>query len=291
MYQFVTYEDADGIRAGVLADSRVYELKGAPAGESGLVRWIENPEGGISALEESMAGPFKPVDAVKLCAPLRYPGKILAAGANYRSHAAEMRSGASAPSPETAPYLFMKPTRHCVIGPGETIWVPPWAEQIDWEVELAVVIGRPAYRVSPEDAMQYVFGYTILVDITSRRQNHRTDGRFPHDWFSGKGLQSFGPMGPAVTPKAFFPDPPDVHLSLRVNGETMQDGNSDQLIFDIPALIAYASERITLDPGDVISTGTPSGVGAGRGLFLKPGDRIEAEVEGVGILSNPVALR
>lgn len=211
------------------------------------------------------------------------------AGANYSDHHAEMRArpGETAEkSPAAEPYLFLIPGRHCVVGTGEPVIIPPFATNIDWEVEVVIVIGKTAKNVSRERAMDYVFGFTIGNDVTSRKANRRDDGNFKQDWFSGKGLDTFYPMGPAVVPKADVQLP--LRLSLRVNGEVMQDSDTSKLTFDMPALIAYASARATLDPGDVISTGTPSGVGAGRGIFLKPGDVVTASVAGIGDLINEV---
>lgn len=300
MYQLVMLDDGGTPRAGVLRDGSVAVIPDIPAGEDALLRVI----GAWDRLGRHVAatsGRPRPEGRVHLLAPLMYPGKILAAGANYSDHAREMAgagatgagdgsagTGGTARPGGDSPYLFMKPSRHCVIGPGAAIRVPPWATRIDWEVELAVVIGREARRIPVERALEYVWGYTVMNDITSRDLTRRSDIPFRHDWLSGKGLDTFGPMGPALTPREFVPDPGRLSLHLKVNGEVMQDSTTAGLIYSVPALVAYASSRCTLDPGDVIMTGTPAGVGAGRGVFLKPGDVVEAYVERIGTLVNRI---
>lgn len=279
-------DDGGQPRAGVLRADGVSVVPEAPPGEDALLRVVADWDRWrpmFAAAAE--ASPRRSVSEVRLLAPLMYPGKILAAGANYREHAREMRGESTSP---TGPYLFLKPGRHCVIGPGAPVRVPAWATRIDWEVELAVVIGREARRVPAERALEHVWGYTVMNDITSRDLNRRSDVPFRHDWLSGKGLDTFAPMGPALTPREFLPDPAAVGLRLKVNGDIMQDATTADMIFDVPALVAYASGRCTLDPGDVLMTGTPSGVGAGRGLFLKPGDIVEAYAESIGALVNRI---
>jgi 2-keto-4-pentenoate hydratase/2-oxohepta-3-ene-1,7-dioic acid hydratase in catechol pathway len=226
----------------------------------------------------------------RILAPLQYPGKLLMAGANYGDHAREMaaRTG-HAPERAAEPFLFLLPTRHTIVGTGDAIHAPAWAEKLDWEVELAVIVGRTTSDIGVDAAMEAVFGYTILNDVTSRAANARSDGPFKHDWLAGKGHDAFCPMGPCVVPKEDVPLP--VALQLRVNGNLMQDGTSADLIFNVPELVAYASSRVTLDAGDVISTGTPSGVGAGRGMFLSDGDVMTASIAGIGELTNAVKRR
>ncbi len=290
--RLITFSDGAGTRPAILTDDGVVEIAGAPGGDTGLLQIIEGWDRWETGVRTSAADrSAKRIDpkAGKILAPLRYPGKILMAGANYSDHHAEMRArpGEQAEkTPAAEPYLFLIPGRHCVIGSGDPVIVPPFATNLDWEVEVVIVIGKTAKNVPPERAMDYVFGFTIGNDVTSRQANRRTDGNFRQDWFSGKGLDSFFPMGPAVVPKEDVQLP--LRLKLAVNGEVMQNSDTSKLTFDMPALIAYASARATLDPGDVISTGTPSGVGAGRGVFLKNGDVMTASVEGIGELVNEV---
>ena len=209
------------------------------------------------------------------------------AGANYSDHAREMAARTGRPAERAAePFLFMLPTRHTIVGPGDAIPAPAWADKLDWEVELAVIIGRETKNAGVDTAMDAVWGYTILNDVTSRAANSRSEGPFKHDWLAGKGHDGFCPMGPCVVPKSDLPLP--VALTLRVNGEVMQNGTSDDLTFSVPELVAYASSRVTLDAGDVISTGTPSGVGAGRGVFLNDGDVMIAAIAGIGEITNAI---
>jgi 2-keto-4-pentenoate hydratase/2-oxohepta-3-ene-1,7-dioic acid hydratase in catechol pathway len=289
--RLVTFAGAAGTSPGILVGSDVVALpSGAPGGADGLVRVIEawsQWEAPLRAAAADASSPRVDVASGKLLAPLQYPGKLLMAGANYGDHAREMaaRTGA-APVRADEPFLFVLPTRHTIVGPGDAVRAPAWTEKLDWEVELAVVIGRTVSNVAVADAMDAVFGYTILNDVTSRAANNRSDGPFKHDWLAGKGHDTFCPMGPCVVTKDELPLP--VGLQLHVNADLMQDGSSSDLIFSVPELVAYASSRVTLDPGDVISTGTPSGVGAGRGVFLNDGDVMTARIAGIGELTNAV---
>ena len=221
---------------------------------------------------------------MRIRAPLQYPGKLLATGANYTDHA---RGPERKDTPLREPFLLLKPTRHAIVGPDEPVVLPAYATEVDGEVELGVVVGRTARNVTADEAMDYVFGYTIVNDVTSRRAGIRSDGPFGRDFFSGKGADSFCPMGPCLVPKDDLPLP--VALSLALNGETVMTGSTASLRFDIPALIAYASARTTLDPGDVIATGSPSLVAGAHGRFLAPGDVMVATVAGIGELRNPVS--
>lgn len=211
--------------------------------------------------------------------PIARPGKIIAVGLNYRDHATE--SAVAVPS---SPVTFAKwPT--CLIPDGAPIRIPSGVDEVDWEAELAVVIGRTARDVEADDALSYVAGYTCLNDVSARRIQ-RTDGQ----WSRAKSFDSFGPIGPVLVPAAELPDPQTLAIRSRVNGELMQDSNTKDMIFGVAELIAHLSRGTTLEPGDVISTGTPSGVGAFRDdpIFLTDGDVVEVEIEGIGILRNPV---
>ena len=220
-----------------------------------------------------------PLHEVKLRAPLRRPPKIVCVGLNYRAHAAEQKL-----EPPPAPMLFAK-APNIVIGPEDAIEIPlGLSEQIDYECELAVVIGTPGFRIPRTEAAKHIFGYTILNDVTARDLQ-----RGDKQWFRGKSCNTFAPMGPVVvTPDEI--DPKNAPVSLKVNGEVRQKSNTNDLIFDVPFLIEYISAAFPLEAGDVISTGTPGGVG----MFMTPprwlrkGDRVEATIEGIGTLANPV---
>jgi 2-keto-4-pentenoate hydratase/2-oxohepta-3-ene-1,7-dioic acid hydratase in catechol pathway len=207
------------------------------------------------------------------------PGKIVCVGLNYYDHADE--SGMPVP---TEPLLFGK-FPNTLVGPGEPIILPPTSEHVDGEAELAVVIGATAHDVDCGDAMDYVFGFTVANDVSARDLQFG-DGQ----WFRGKGFDSFCPILPQIVPRGDVPDPHDLRVVQRVNDTVLQDGNTRDLIFDIPTLIAFASGVMTLDPGDLILTGTPPGVGYFRDprIALRPGDTVEVEVEGIGKLANPV---
>uniref|UniRef100_A0AAU2JYY8 Fumarylacetoacetate hydrolase family protein n=1 Tax=Streptomyces sp. NBC_00049 TaxID=2903617 RepID=A0AAU2JYY8_9ACTN len=224
------------------------------------------------------------IDEVSLRAPLR-PGKIIGVGLNYVEHVAESsRSLDTDKELPPRPVLFSKPAT-AVTGPGQPILHnADLTTQLDWECELAVVIGRTAFKVSEEDAYDHVFGYSIVNDISARDQ--RRSGQ----WFFSKGQDSYAPFGPAVVTADELSDPMDLDLSLRVNGVTKQKSNTRHMLFPIARLIADISSGVTLEPGDVIATGSPSGVGAGMvpPEFLVPGDTVEATVEGIGTLTNPV---
>ncbi|MFD4991694.1 fumarylacetoacetate hydrolase family protein [Cellulosimicrobium cellulans] len=211
-------------------------------------------------------------DGVRLLAPVIPRSKIVAVGRNYADHAKEM--GNDVP---TSPLLFLKPNTS-VVGPDDPIVLPDFSQEVSYEAELAIVIGRLAKDVSPEAAPAYVLGYTVANDVTAR-DAQRIDGQ----WARAKGFDSSCPLGPWIDTDL---NPEDVGVRSRVNGEVKQDGRTSDMIFDIPFLVSYISEAMTLLPGDVILTGTPAGVG-----LVDVGDRVECEVEGIGVLSNPVVRR
>jgi len=212
-------------------------------------------------------------------APVPRPGKLICIGLNYRDHAKE----AGMPLPEK-PVVFSK-FSSAVIGPGEPVVIPRTSQKVDYEAELAVVIGRRAKNVSADRAYDYVLGYTAFNDV-SARDFQFADGQ----WQRGKSCDTFAPMGQTIVTTDTITDPHKLSIKLKLNGEIMQDSNTDQLIFGVPRLIQFISQSITLEPGDVIATGTPSGVGFARKppVFLKPGDEMEVLIEGIGGLGNPV---
>ncbi|MFE3582218.1 fumarylacetoacetate hydrolase family protein [Streptomyces vinaceus] len=224
------------------------------------------------------------LEDVTPAAPLR-PGKIIGVGLNYVEHVEESsRSLDTDKELPPRPVLFSKPAT-AVTGPGAPILHNgDLTQQLDWECELAVVIGRTAFRVSEEEAYEHIFGFSIVNDISARDQ--RRSGQ----WFFSKGQDSYAPFGPVVVTADEIPDPMALDLSLRVNGVTKQKSNTRHMLFPIARLIADISSGVTLEPGDVIATGSPSGVGAGMvpPEFLVPGDTVEATVEGIGTLANPV---
>ena len=223
--------------------------------------------------------PIVDLSSVHLASPIPRPGKIICIGLNYRDHAEE--SGMPIPD---SPIIFSK-FGTCVIGSGEAIRIPSGSEKVDYEAELAVVIGRTAKGVPAGEAMDHVFGYTNFNDV-SARDFQFADGQ----WQRGKSCDTFAPMGPSVVTVDEVADPHNLNIRFRLNGETLQDSNTCQLIFKTPELIEFLSRIITLEPGDVIATGTPPGVGFARKppIFMKPGDVAEVEIQQLGTLINRV---
>jgi len=221
---------------------------------------------------------------VRVLAPLRYPGKVLCAGANYYDHLAEMGMP-GAKKEDQRLFFFMKPPRNAVVGPGATVHMPIGTQAFDWEIELAAVIGKPARNVSVTDALSYVAAYTVAIDFSARDHNRAPDTFYKLDWVAGKANDTCCPIGPRLVPASAISDPQNIGLKLWVNGELKQDGRSSQMIFSIAEQIAIASRIMTLDPGDLLLTGTPAGVGVPKQTFLKVGDQVDAEIEGIGKLS------
>jgi 2-keto-4-pentenoate hydratase/2-oxohepta-3-ene-1,7-dioic acid hydratase in catechol pathway len=216
----------------------------------------------------------------RIGAPIARPSKIVCIGLNYAKHAKE--TGANIP---IEPILFMKSTTS-LSGPFDPIIIPKNSVKTDWEVELAVVIGKKASYVSEQDAMQYVAGYVLHNDVSEREFQLERGGT----WDKGKGCDTFAPLGPWMVTPDEIPNPHQLRLWLSLNGKMMQDGNTDDLIFNIPQLISYLSQFMTLLPGDVISTGTPAGVGLGftPNIYLKEGDVVELGIDGLGVSKQPV---
>ncbi len=219
-----------------------------------------------------------PQEEVTLFAPLANPGKIICVGHNYFDHTS---GGDTRPD---CPTFFAK-FNNVIIGPGQPIIYPRFKINLDYEGELAVVIGRPARYVPEDRALDYVAGYTIFNDVTARDYASMTT-----QWTIGKSFDTFGPMGPALVTADEIHNPGNLELVLTVNGEERQHSNTCNLIFSIPFMIAYLSRMMTLEPGDLISTGTPGGIGARRNppVFMQPGDVVRVRIEGIGELSNPV---
>ncbi|WP_405007781.1 fumarylacetoacetate hydrolase family protein [Kitasatospora purpeofusca] len=279
----------------LLAGDRVADLTALAAAAGvrlppDLLGLVAAGEPALAAVRELLTGAtgegplVRPLAEVVLRAPLR-PGKIVGVGLNYVEHVAEShRTLDTERELPDRPVLFSKPST-AVTGPGQPILHnAELTKQLDWECELAVVIGTPAFRVAEADALRHVFGYSIVNDISARDQ--RRSGQ----WFFSKGQDSYAPFGPVVVTADEIPDPQRLDLSLRVNGELRQDSNTRHMLFGIARLIADISSGVTLEPGDVIATGSPSGVGAGMvpPQFLRPGDLVEATIEGIGTLANPV---
>ncbi|MGA2155320.1 MAG: fumarylacetoacetate hydrolase family protein [Bryobacteraceae bacterium] len=279
--RFVTIQRDGDTEPGVLLDGRAIPIQGA-----GFASVLEVIEGGAEAqtrVRRWIAGPASShgLDPAGLtfAAPIPRPPKLICIGLNYRDHAAESKLAI----PEV-PTMFAKfPT--AVIGPGQPIVLPKNSTKPDYEAEFAVVIGRRGRHVAEDRWRDYVFGYTILNDVSARDFQMATS-----QWMIGKTFDTFAPFGPAIVTADEIADPHSLRISLTLNGETMQDSSTGNLIFKLPQLIAYLSSVFTLEPGDVIATGTPAGVGFARKppRWLRPGDEVRIQIEGLGELVNPV---
>ncbi|NIC00738.1 fumarylacetoacetate hydrolase family protein [Halobacterium sp. R2-5] len=277
--QFVRYTTGGTPGWGVLDDDQIHALDARPGGAPSL---SELGDGAVrSAIRRDVDNgvlPAEDASAVSLLAPVPTPGKIVCAGLNYHDHAEEQNE-----EPPEKPMLFTK-SPSAVANPGDAIVHPEGVEQVDYEVELAAVIGRAGADIPKADAEEYVAGYTVLNDVSARDAQF-DDGQF----FRGKSYDTFAPMGPTLVAGDGF-DANAADVELRVNGTVKQSSNTEEFIFDVADLVSYISGFTTLRPGDVVSTGTPGGVGIFRDPpeLLEPGDEVEAEIEGVGVLENDV---
>ena len=280
MANLVTFSVKGTQRPGALKDGRVLEL----GGEGDLMQIIEGGLAALDAVAEKIAawnGPDHALEAVTLHAPVARPPKIIGIGLNYIDHCRE--AGLDVPK---FPVVFTKYSTS-VSGPyDDVVWHTNVCQEVDYEVELGVVIGRPAFQVDEQSALNYVFGYTTVNDVSARDLQLRPPGQ----WDLGKSLDTFCPYGPGIVTADKIPDPQALDLKLRVNGEEKQRSNTTNMVFGVANLIAFLSQGITLLPGDLIATGTPFGVGLGMKppVYLNDGDVCEAEVEGIGIIRNRI---
>ena len=296
--KLVNYQSERGTRVGLVRGDSVFDLEASAAvlgfGRPNLRDIDEILAHG--ALDELVSAGRElgsledgtPISKVKVLAPVLRPEKILCVALNYVSHGKE---GSVAPPSE--PYFFTK-FRNTLVGPGEDILIPKVSKKVDWEVELAVVVGKTGKYVPRDMAMDYVAGYTVSNDVSFR------DLQFPpgwpkelnvlgQNWVKGKNLDNAFPLGPCLVTKDQIPDPHNLRISLSVNGDVKQESRTAEMVFKIESLIEYISGGMTLRPGDIISTGTPLGVAVFSGQpFLKPGDIVDAPIEGIGTLSNQV---
>lgn len=304
--------EANGVtRPGMLLDGRLLDLGSAndylvdsagveriamPADMRTLIEDYDRVRSRLYQIANHLSGrtaglsfAYVPGD-VTFRAPIRYPWNLLAAAVNYRAHAEEMGGKRAVDPDRDAPYLFAKSGRSSVADPGVPYVIPPGRDKIDWEGELAVVMGRKATRVSLDEAMDYVFGFTIMYDVSDRAAQYRKTQAYDVDWFSGKSRDGAAPMGPYIVPREFMPGYKNLDITTRVNDRVVQDSNTRYMIYDPEHLIRYVTSIMTLYPGDVISTGTPDGVGAGRKPpeFLHPGDVVRISIEGIGTLATPI---
>ena len=286
--KLVTFEQGGSVRIGILreddAGETVIDLKSAaPELPTDLVELLKAGPDALSKAENATANASADSildrSTVTIKAPIPNPAKIICLGLNYRDHAEETNS----PLPDY-PIVFTK-YANTVIGPGDSIVLPSISDEVDYEAEFGVVIGQTAKNVSQSDALDYVAGYVNFNDVSARDYQNRTS-----QWTIGKTFDTFGPMGPALVTADEIGDPHDLNIRLILNGEVMQSSNTRHLIFTVDYLIAELSSIMTLNPGDLISTGTPGGVGMARNpqVWLKPGDVCQVQIDGLGTLENPV---
>jgi 2-keto-4-pentenoate hydratase/2-oxohepta-3-ene-1,7-dioic acid hydratase in catechol pathway len=296
-YRLLTHVSNGQPRGGVLLNDTVYDL---PRPWTSVLALLQDwPKARSVLAKMKPKGRGIPLKKAKLLAPILYPGNIYCAGANYKDHVAEMdRAQGREPGPTMKergekPWHFVKTSRSSVVGPGAKVKLPAYSKAVDWEIELAAVIGKRAKDVSVEKALDCVAGYTIANDLSARdamkRDSNPPASPFHYDWVSQKCFDGACPLGPWIVPASAIKDPHSLGLKLWINDELMQDSNTGQMIFDTAEQIAMLSTRVTLQPGDVVLTGTPAGVGMGRKRFLQPGERLRLWIEGIGELNHTIS--
>jgi 2-keto-4-pentenoate hydratase/2-oxohepta-3-ene-1,7-dioic acid hydratase in catechol pathway len=308
-YKLLSYQAGNTARSGILVGESVYDaakVTGVAAHSSvmGILDdWSRAHRLLAQAAKRIATGKSRakgmPLKRARLLAPILYPGNIYCAGANYTDHMAEMaRAQGQTPGPTMKelgekPWHFVKSSRSSVVGPGARVKLPIYSQMVDWEVELAAVIGKVAKDVPVEKALDHVAGYTIANDLSARdvmkREKNPATSPFHYDWLSQKCFDGSCPLGPWIVPARDIAYPQNLALKLWVNDTLMQDSLTSKMIFSTAEQIAMLSSRVTLYPGDLVLTGTPAGVGTPRRLFLKPGDKVKLWIEGIGELSNTMA--
>jgi 2-keto-4-pentenoate hydratase/2-oxohepta-3-ene-1,7-dioic acid hydratase in catechol pathway len=305
-YKLATYQSSDGPRAGLVVDDKVFDAakltgNAAYASVIGILEDWKAAEGALRAAAVKAAKSkvqSRPLKGTKLLAPVLWPSAIFCAGANYADHVAEMNKAHGRP-PEPDPHTlglqswhFIKASRS-LSHPGATVKISDYSKMMDWEIELAAVIGRKAKNVPQKSALAYVAGYTAANDLSARdrgRRPHVPDtSPFKADWVAHKSFDGSCPLGPWIVPASDIPDPQNLGLKLWVNDVLKQDSSTSRMIFNLAEQIAHLSSRLTLHPGDLILTGTPAGVGAGRAEFLKAGDVVKIWIERIGGLTSKMA--
>ena len=321
-FKLATFEASGKVRVGLVLGTRILDIESAhamivqeldlrrepamPKDMRMLIETYDTVAPGLYRIANyfnatRLDAPFVyDIAKVAIKAPIKYPDNILAAAANYKLHAGEMfapgspqqKAASEADQDQEDPVFFAKSPRSCIIDPDESYAITP-GRNIDWEGELAIIIGKPAFRVGEAQAHDYVFGYSIMYDLSDRGGTGRRPltGMFNGpNWFAGKSGDRSAPFGPFIVPKEFVKNPSSFHIVTKVNGVVKQDGDTKNFIWDEAHMIRYLTSILTLYPGDVISSGTPDGVGAGRKPpeFLKPGDVVTIEIDGIGTLRTPM---
>ena len=306
-FALATYESDDaGPRLGLVVDGGLADLieaigmsagaataRSVPTDMRSLIEGWSDVEADVAMAATTLRGrgAVRPLASVRLRAPIRDPWNLMAIAANYRAHADEMGHGSDVDPDAEEPVFFAKSPRNCIADPGQPFAIPP-GRNIDWEGELALVIGRDAKDVSLESAPDHIFGYTVAFDVSDRGGAGRpTNALFPGPyWFRGKSRDGAAPLGPVIVPKAFVLDPGALRIVTRVNGEIRQDGTTARLIYDEAHIVRSLSAVMTMRAGDVVLTGTPDGVGVARTppVFLAPGDLVSITIDGIGTLETPM---
>ena len=285
-----TTEPRAGLKVGEVVVDVGSALADGDYDASSTIALVRNWEDALPKLESLAATGKEDLDFadVNLAAPLLYPSNIFCAGANYSDHFKEM-SGREADKSVLNPYFFNKVVRQTVIGPGDEIKRPRITQKLDWEAEICVVIGKSGRNIDRDNALDHVAGYTIVNDLSARDFLWREDWpALKTDWLWQKSFDTSAPMGPWITPRSEIPDAQNLRINTFINGELRQDTHSELMIFTVPELIEALAEHFTLLAGDVIATGTGSGVGHVAKSFLQPGDVCRIEIEGLGTLENPI---
>lgn len=291
--KLVTYTTSGSTQAGIVIDELVYPLSGFGLPDS-IVEFLALEDAGMTKLAEASKGASggTPIGDVELEAAVPDPTAVFLLAGNYQSHIVEDSGHDPVKKEEITPRIFIKPI-NSVIGTGDPIEVPVVSDTVDYELEIAAVIGKRAKHVSVEDAYNYVAGYVVFNDVSARKLNtvgHRKerDGDTYFDWLIGKWCDSFAAVGPQLVTRDEIPDPTDLEMSLTVNGELRQHSSAGEMIFTVPDAIAYLSQFVTIEPGALICMGTPGGVGYATNTWLNTGDTVVAEIEKLGRLENPV---
>ncbi len=299
-YRLVSYAaDGGSPVGGILAAGRVVPTASVLGERFATVMdilksWDEiHPRIAKACEDKSFADKGVPLSSVKLLAPILYPGTFYCAGANYWDHLNEMAAIAKKTTGRDVhiakpaePWFFLKTAAGSIIGDGAPARLPSFSKQVDWEAEIAAVIARPTRNISEDDALSAVAGYVIVNDLSARDLMKREGSIFVYDWIGQKCFEDAAPMGPWLTPAAYVSDPNNLSIKLWVNGVLKQDSNTSKMVHNTAEQIAYLSRHITLQPGDVIATGTPAGVGLPKGEFLHAGDEVKIEIAELGTLTN-----
>lgn len=285
--------DLDVVSRNVVPSSGTSDVR-LPSTNLEMIEGYAECEGRLSEIADAIAGGAieegKAADGLHFVPPILYPWNLVAVAVNYRAHGEEMDRQIDENYMKDPPYVFTKSPKACLSGTGETLVIPEGRDKIDWELELAAIIGKRATRVSRDDAADYIWGYGLILDMSDRQMLTRSNAFFNVDWYNAKSRDGFAPMGPYIVPARFLPNHADLQMELRVNDKVMQDYSTKYMTHDVEELVEFITSIHTLEPGDIIATGTPPGVGKARKppVFLKPGDVITASIEDVCSITTPI---